>query len=337
MREILLEPRGDEAEFDLAKSLMDSLLVSQQSNPIALADLSARYVTYGADDIRAHSVLGSRSSLAALTMDDLKAFYAANLDPQIASFRIVGDVSQDEVVTALAPLVQGWPRGTAQSPQVEVPALPEAAGVYFYDFPGAKQSVFTFTHPAISRTDPDYYPATVANYRLGGGGFASRLTQQLREGKGYTYGIRSSFDTSPREGSFQLFSQIRSNVTLEATQLVRDILLDYAQTYTPQDLAVTKSFFLNSKARQFESFGAKLGILGNVDLYDLPYDYVAQENAIVEAMSVEEIVRLANQYIRPDQMHYGIVGDAETQLERLSALGLGEPVVVNAAVDQLAE
>ena len=96
---------------------------------------------------------------------------------------------------------------------MSVPAVPEEAAIYFYDFPGAKQSVFTFTHPAMARIADVFYPATVSNYRLGGGGFASRLTQQLREGKGYTYGIRSSFNASAREGRYELFSQIRSNVT----------------------------------------------------------------------------------------------------------------------------
>ena len=237
----------------------------------------------------------------------------------------------------IVPLAEAWPRGTAQRPVVEAPAVPDEAKIYFYDFPGAKQSVFTFTHPAMKRTDDDFYPAVVSNYRLGGGGFASRLTQQLREGKGYTYGINSSFNSSQHEGSFDLFSQIRTNVTLEATQLVRDILLNYASTYSEEDLAVTKSYFLNSKARQFESFGAKLGILSNIDLFDLPYNYVAKENEIVEAMTVEEIQRLANAYILPNRMSYVIVGDAETQLERLAQLGLGEPVVVNEAVDGLIE
>ena len=335
LTEILLEPRWDADEFALAKALTDSRIVAQQTDPIQLAQLAARYVTYGADDIRSHSALGSRTSLAGLSIDDLKAFYDANLDPGIASFRIVGDVPKTDVLAALAPLAQAWTGGKAKRPVVETPSIPESAGVFFYDLPGAKQSVFTFTHPALLRTDESYFPATVANYRLGGGGFASRLTQELREGKGYTYGISSGFNSSAREGNFTLFSQIRSNVTLEATELVRTILLDYAATFTAEDLAVTKSFFINSKARQFESFRAKLGILANVDLYDLPYDYVAKENAIVEAMTVDEIKRLAQTYILPDRMNYVMVGDAETQLGRLSALGLGEPVVMNEAVDSL--
>jgi zinc protease len=335
--EILLEPRWDETEFELAKGLTDSRIVAQQTDPIQLAQLAARYVTYGPDDIRSHSALGSRSSLAGLNIDDLKAFYEANFNPRIASFRIVGDVSEADVLTALAPLAQAWTGGTAERPAVDMPDVPEKAGIFFYDLPGAKQSVFTFTHPAMLRTDEDYYPATVANYRLGGGGFPSRLTQELREGKGFTYGISSGFNSSAREGGFELFSQVRSNVTLEATELARAILLDYAATFTAEDLAVTRSFFINSKARQFESFRAKLGILADVDLYDLPYDYVAKENEIVEAMTVEEIRRLARTYILPDQMNYVMVGDAETQLDRLSVLGLGEPVLVNDAVDELLE
>lgn len=336
VREILLEPRWDQDEFELAKAQIDSQLVALQANPIELARLASRYVTYGSHDIRARSVFGSRTSLAKLTISDLEAFYTTNLNPRVSSFRIVGDVAKDDVLSALSPLATGWAgQAAAQRPEVSKPEMPDSARVYFYDLPGAKQSVFMFTHPAMLRTDEEYYPATVANYRLGGGSFASRLTQELREGKGYTYGINSRFNSSARSGSFDIFSQVRTNVTREATELVRQIMLDYADTFTAEDLAVTKSFFINSKARQFESFGAKLGILANVDLYDLPYDYVANENRIVEAMTVEEIRRLAENNILPDQMSYVIVGDAETQLERLAELGLGEPVVITDRVDQL--
>jgi len=213
----------------------------------------------------------------------------------------------------------------------------ETAKLYFYDVPGATQSIFQFRHPAPVRTDTDYYPATVANYILGGGGFASRLTQQLREGKGYTYGIFSGFGATENEGTFSIFSQIRSNVTYEATALIRDILGEYGETYRSEDLATTKSFFINSKARTFESYGAKLGLLGNIDRYDLPYNYVEQENATVEEMTLEEVRRLIGVYIRPEQMTYVIVGDGATQLDRLEALGLGEGLVINDAVDALSD
>ena len=107
---------------------------------------------------------------------------------------------------------------------VSVPTAPENSKVYFYDVPNAKQSVIRFGYPALAATDDDYYSASVLNYRLGGGGFASQLTQQLREGKGYTYGIRSNFSGSTIRGAFTISSGVRSNVTFESAALVKEIV-----------------------------------------------------------------------------------------------------------------
>ncbi|KAK0339406.1 hypothetical protein LTR94_034646, partial [Friedmanniomyces endolithicus] len=111
----------------------------------------------------------------------------------------------------------------------------------------------------MRRADPDYYPAVAMNYRLGGGGFASRLTQELREGKGYTYGVRSGFSAERQTGEFMLSSPVRSNVTLEAATLARDLMHDYGATFTNEDLDVTRSALGKSRARAFETAGAKLG------------------------------------------------------------------------------
>jgi zinc protease len=171
------------------------------------------------------------------------------------------------------------------------------------------------------------------NYRLGGGGFASRLTQELREGKGFTYGISSGFGGTARKGGFLVQSGVRSNVTLEAAALARDIIADYGATYTDEDLEVSRSFLLKSQARAFESLGAKLGLLGNVADYDLPHDYARREAEIVEAMTVDRIRALAGAYLKPDAMNYVVVGDAATQSPRLEALGYGAPVLIKDRID----
>lgn len=337
LEDMLLAPRWDEAEFTLAKNEVLAGIVAANGRPNDIAARASAMVAYGADDIRAHSARGSASSVEALTLDDLRVYYNTNLAPGIASLRIVGDVAPDEVRAALTGIETNWTADAPALAPLPAPAMPETASAYFYDVPGAKQSVLSFRHTGPARTDAAFYPATVANYILGGGGFASRLTQELRETKGYTYGIFSFFDGNETEGSFNIGSGVRSNATLEATQLVRDIMVDYADTFTEDDLAVTKSFFINSKARSFESYNAKLGLLTNVDRYDMPYNYVERENEIVADMTVEEIRRLIETHIRPNAMDYVIVGDAETQLSRLDALGIGEVEVINAAVDALSD
>ena len=337
VEEVLMEPRWDEAEFDLAvaRTLDDIRSASAQPNMIAARAFDM--VTYGEESMRALSALGSESSIENITLDDLKAWKAANFTPSLASLRVVGYVSSGEVMEALAGLSENWAAKDVELVTSPMPEAPESSKIYFYDMPGSSQSVFQFGYPALKRTDPDYVLAGAMNYRLGGGGFASRLTQQLREGKGYTYGIRSGFSGTDQVGTFQVSSGVRSNVTLEAASLVRDIMADYADTFTEEDLEVTKSFFAKSQARRFESIGAKLNVLSDIADYDLPSDFVAQQIEDVMALSVEDVQSLAGRLVTPDAMNYVIVGDAETQLERLAELGYGEPILINDAVDALSE
>ena len=126
-------------------------------------------------------------------------------------------------------------------------------------------------------------------------------------------------------------------MTFEAADLVKDILSDYAATFSEEDLDFTKSYFEKSQARRLESLGAKLSALSDIADYDLPYDFAARQIEDIKAMTVEDVQALAGQLIRADAMNYVIVGDAETQLPRLEDLGFGEPVLINEQVDALTE
>ena len=214
-------------------------------------------------------------------------------------------------------------------PTPVVPQAPEQSNVYFYDVPDAKQSVLRFGYPAMAETDPNFYPAQMMNYRLGGGGFASQLTQELREGKGYTYGIRSRFSGSTLPGAFSISSGVRSNVTYESTALVKDILKNYGKNFTEDDLDVSKSFLLKSQARAFETIGAKLNMLDDIANLGISPDYVKERQSIVENMTVAEIKKLSAQYLNPDKMIYLVVGDKKTQMDKLEQLGYGTPILLN--------
>ena len=231
VEEMVLQPRWDAEEFELAKNRVLSQLQFGTSNPNTLASLAFALVTYGDSHIYSQPPVGSQASLEAMSLEDLQAFHAANIAPDRAMFRIVGAASQDDVMTALGSLSENWSGEAGALPDYAPPAAPAESTVYFYDVPGAAQSVFQFGYPSASRTDDDFYPITIANYILGGGGFASRLTQELREGKGYTYGIGSGLNSGGAFGEFNIGSGVRSNVTYEAAQLVVDIMRDYPETF----------------------------------------------------------------------------------------------------------
>lgn len=329
VEEMLLEPRWDPAELELARAATIAQIQAARAQPAAIAGRAYNLIAYGPDHILSRGALGTESSVAALTMDDLRAYLQTNLAPDNARFRVVGAVDQAAATAALAGLGQNWARRHVVVPAWAPPPPPAESRVYFYDMPNASQSVLVFGYPALTRADPDYYPATVANYILGGGGFASRLTQQMREGAGYTYGVRSGFSGGADIGHFQLSSAVRANVTLEAATLARDIMRDYGATFTGADLEVTRSALSKSRARAFETAGAKLNVLQAIGDFGLPADYLDREARVIEGLTVEQVQALAAEQFRIDGMIYIVVGDAATQAARLEGLGYGPVVMIN--------
>ena len=329
VEEILMEPRWDENEFELQKQSKLGQIERQKANPNRIANIEFDKLIYGEDHILSHNNLGTTDSVEAITLDDLKAYYNAYFSPNTTRVHVVGAISKDEVSNSLASLNDTWEPKEVVFPEIAEPAAIATSQLYFYDFPDAKQSVLLFGYPALTATDADYYPASLLNYRLGGGGFASQLTQELREGKGYTYGVQSRFSGSTNSGVFMVNSAVRTNVTYESTSLIKEILENYGENFNENDLEVTKSYMIKSGARAFETMNSKLYMLTNISNYGYPDDYAKQRENIVKALTVEEVKALADKYIHADKMIYLIVGDAATQLDRLESLGLGKPMVLN--------
>ncbi|MDO7602866.1 MAG: insulinase family protein, partial [Flavobacteriaceae bacterium] len=329
VKEILLEPRWEEKEFDLIKQSTLSQIERQKANPNSIAANAYAKLVYGENHILSNNLSGTVKSVNSISIDDLKQYYSTNMSPSITKFHVVGAVTASEVTASLSDINDDWESKDVTFPVLPELKTPENSQVYFYNVPGAKQSVLRFGYPALAATDTDYYPATIMNYRLGGGGFASQLTQQLREGKGYTYGIRSGFSGSSMKGTFTIGSGVRSNITFEAASLVKDILDDFGKNYTENDLEITKGFMIKSNARAFETLRSKLSMLNNISNYGFDDDYAKQSEAIVKTMTVEDIKTLAKKYLNTNKMIYLVVGDAETQMEKLEDLGFGKAILLN--------
>ncbi len=329
VEEMLLEPRWDATEFDLIKQSVQSQLQRQLANPNSIASNEYAKLIYGKDHVFANNILGTPETVSAITMDDLQAYYEANFSPSVARIFLVGAIGKDDAIAGFDGLNENWVVKDVTIPEVSIPSAPDRSTVYFYDVPDAKQSVLRFGYPALAVTDSDYDRANLMNYRFGGGGFASQLTQQLREGKGYTYGIRSRFSGSTYAGPFTISSGVRSNVTLESALLVKEIMENYAQGFNEEDLEVTKSFYMKSSARAFETGGAKLNMLYNIGAYGMPYDYAKQRETTVQEITVDDIKTLSGKYLNPNRMIYLVVGDARTQMQKLEQLGFGIPVLLN--------
>ncbi|WGK65085.1 M16 family metallopeptidase [Croceiramulus getboli] len=335
LQELLLQPRWDEEEFNLAKQKILTSLEQQQSSPLSLADLAFAKAIYGDDHILSSNIFGTPESIAQLSLEAVKQHFETTLVPNESSLHLVGPLNESRAKEPFADLSSYWSNRSLEIPAFPEPQAPESPIIYFVDVPEAKQSQLRFGYPALAATHPDFYPATIMNYRLGGGGFASELTQQLREGKGYTYGIRSRFEGSRLKGPFEISSGVRTNVTYESTALIKEILTNYGPDFDENDLEITQGFLLKSGARAFETPGAKLNYLRDISQLGYEPDYLIERQEEVKAMTVARIQELARQYLNPNRMYYIIVGDANTQFDRLSELGLGTPVKMDEALAPL--
>ncbi|MFV8323080.1 M16 family metallopeptidase [Flavobacterium sp. LS2R12] len=329
VQEIILQPRWDNTEFDLIKQSTLSQITQQKADPNSIARNEFKKLIYGKESILANNRIGTENSLNSITIADLKNYYNKNMTPSVSNFEIVGAISKADVTNSLAALNKNWEAKKVTVPKIAAINTVASSKIYFYDVPGAKQSVIRIGYPALAATDADFYPVQIMNYRLGGGSFASQLTQELREGKGYTYGINSSFNGSVNKGPFTIASGVRSNVTYESVSLIKEILSQYGKNFNENDLEVTKGYLIKSNARAFETLSAKLEMLYDISNYNYANDYAKQQENIVKNSTIDAIKKLSEKYLNADKMIYLVVGDAETQLKKLEQIGFGEPILLN--------
>ena len=328
VEEILLEPRWDEHEFARLKQETIETINRRSAEPAFIASNVYSRLLYGPEHILSHSTLGTRQSVESITIDDMKAYYDANFSPSVAHVAIVGDISEREAVELFSSLGERWDAKEVRFPEFPDPPSVTESKLFFVDVPDARQSEIRIGYLALSRTDPDFYPATVMNYMLGGS-FSGRVNLILREEKGYTYGARSGFSGSHLRGPFTASAAVRSNATLESVEIFRDELTKYRTGLAAEDLAFTKNALVQSNARRFETLGAIQSMINQIAEYDLPFDYIKRREEVVKGMTIDGHRKLAEQYIVPDRMIYLVVGDAKTQLRRLRRLGMGDPILLD--------
>jgi zinc protease len=329
VEEMLLEPRWDEEQFALAKSRIINSIKRNAASPDYLSTFTLNKLMFG-DNILAVDASGTEASVEAITMDDLKEYYNNYFAPGISRFLIAGDIDQQKTVAALAGLDQKWPAKEVVIPAIKVPAPPEKSQIYFVDVPGAKQSVISIGCPSIPRTNPDFFPATVANFKLGAraASISGLWMQIIREQKGFTYGAYSSFSGFKNYGYFSASSRVRTNATLESVNIFKTEMEKYRTEMPEEYISFTKSGLMKSNARRFETLGNLTDMLNTMTAYNLPADYIKQEEAYIKGLTAEKQLEIAKKYIDPSRMYYVVVGDAKTQLKDLEKAGLGKPILV---------
>ena len=327
VEEILFEPRWDSTEFDRIKRETVESIKRRSAVPSSIASNVYNKLNYG-NHILANSTTGTVSSVESIDLDDLKNFVSSNFSADLSTISIVGDISRSEAINAFKGLVGRWDVKKVSYPDYKMPEPNSNATAYFVDVPNAKQSEIRIGYLSLRRTHPDFYANTVVNMKLGGN-FSGNVNMVLREEKGFTYGARTRFSGSKFPGTFTASSGVRSNTTEESVNIFKDIMNNYRDPIEQDDLEFTKNVTLKSNARRFETLGALRGMISNIATYDLPFDYIKDQEDIVRNMTVESHNELVKKYIRPNEMIYLVVGDAATQLDGMKSLGFGDPILLD--------
>ncbi len=323
VEEILLQPRWDEEEFARIKTATINGIKRSEANPNVVARNVYNKVLYGDDHIFSYPTSGTEESVNAITIEDLKAFYNNNFSPSVSRFHIVGKIDKSKTLSALEDLEEGWEAKEVTIPEYPIAENRDKASLYFVDIPDAKQSVINIGYIALPRTDKDFYPAEVMNYKLGGS-FSGNVNLVLREEKGYTYGARTGFSGSKIPGTFTASSSVRTNTTGESVQIFKDQIAKYKDGIAEEDLEFTKNALIKSNARRFETQFSLLGMLQEMSSYDLDPNYIENEEATVKNMTLEQHKELANKYLDESKMAYLVVGDAATQFNQFKKMGFDE-------------
>ncbi len=326
--EILFEPRWDVKEFDRLKNETIEGIKRSKTSASTTASLVFSKLIYGDDNIISKNIAGTEESVAALTLDDLKNYYTTGFSPQNANITIAGNINEDNAIDVFKIFETKWKKTDITVPLPYTFNALSSSKIYFVDFPGAKQSEIRIGSIGLTFTDPDYFKATVMNYKLGGS-FNGIVNLILREEKGYTYGARTSFTGSEFPGYFVASAGVQSDATLESAEIFRDEMIKYRNGISTEDLQFTKDALIKSNALRYETIGALRGMLSQIVWYNLPYDYVKDQERQISDMTIEQHKMLAQKYIHPDKMIYLIAGDKATQMAKLKELGFGDPILLD--------
>jgi zinc protease len=307
------------------------LIAIQRANaqPRTIANRVYSRTLYGA--AHPYGQDADETSIKAITRDDVVAFHTAYFQPARAIVTVVGDINPATIKPAIDKALAVWPTG-GDKPVFTYPALPAThpITIFLVDKPGAAQSTFAIGNPGPPRSTKDYAALQVMNMMLGGH-IQSRLSANIREEKGYSYGVSSSFAYGRGPGPFRAGGDIMTAKTDAAlVEFMKELRgIQGARPISDEELAMTKDMLIQRLPGQFGSVGGINTAVTTLAMYGLPANYYQDYVKAVSAITKDDVVRVARQYVDLDHLSIVIVGDRATVEAPLKATGIAPVVVLN--------
>ncbi|MGR5547899.1 M16 family metallopeptidase [Vibrio sp. DNB22_12_1] len=320
VEEMLLSPAFKEEDFERVKVQALEGLVYEQQNPSWMASQASRQVLYG-DSVFARPKDGTQAGLNALTLNDVRDFYTKHYTPQSAQIVVVGDISKQDIQKQLA-FWSSWEDEAAPlyAPQSILPLGEQK--IHLVDKPGAPQSVVMLVRQGMPYdATGDFYLSQLANFNLSGN-FNSRINQNLREDKGYTYGAFGYFSGNVETGSVVFTAEVRADSTVASIVEMENELSEYSQAgMTDDEMTFMRQAVGQKDALKYETPTQKGKLISDILKYNLDKDYLQQRNAIVDTVDKRTLDALAQKWFDPNDYQIVVVGDAKSLRPQLEKLG----------------
>ncbi|HEY6420906.1 MAG TPA: pitrilysin family protein [Candidatus Binataceae bacterium] len=296
---ILTEPGLRDADIERKRAEQVAEIKSNEEQPGYVADVTFVKMLFG-DSPYGHSAEGTADSVSKLSADDIRGFYHDQYKLGSAVIAVVGDVNAAEVKASLEKELAGL-AGTV-TPQPEPPPVSVGPGIHadLVDRNVAQANVI-LGFGGIARANPDFYKLQVMNYILGGGGFVSRLVQVVRSKAGLAYSVGSGFDAGRFPGAFTVVLQTKNKSANEALNLVLQQLREIQEKpVTDAELEDAKKFLVGSFPLKFDRQSSIASFMLQVELYGLGLDYADRYPKLIDAVTRDDVLKVAREYLHPD-------------------------------------
>jgi zinc protease len=324
LADVVQHPAFPTAEVERQRAARLGELAQQRDDPALVAAVAAAGALYGPNHPYGYGQLGTEPAIRATTREDLVRFWRRHYLPGNAALVVSGDITLDELRALAAARFGGWERADAAVASVDDPDSSKARLVVV-DKPGAPQTALRVTTIAAARRTPDYPAMEIMNAALGGL-FSSRINLNLREEKGYSYGVYSAFRYDRTPGPFIIAGSVRTDVTgPSVSEILKEVNGMRDKPLPGAELAGARDSQVYSLPGQFETDSGIVASLAETYVFDLPADYWRTLPERLRAVTAAQVQAAAKKYLKPDQLKVIAVGDRARIAPQLQKLGLGQP------------
>lgn len=315
MADIVLHPSFPENEVELAKQNTKESLRQQRAQPSFLASEMVARVMFG--DHPYSIVAPTPESIDRSSRDEFVNFHRRKFVPNSAVFIIVGDVRHNDIINKIESLFSTWERGEELVTDFPAPPIRTRKTAYLIDRHGSAQSNIVIANSGILRTSPDYFPMLLMHTVLGANA-SSRLFMNLREEKGYTYGAYSNLDARRTAGTFRATAEVRTPVTGDSLkEFFYELNRIRNEPVSQKEISDAKSYLTGVFPIRLETQEGLTDQLVQIKMLRLPDNYLQLYRDRVQAVTIDEIQRVAQKYVRPDEAALIVVGDGSAVLDQI--------------------